>query len=278
VRDADGRECGLIIWESKRTKSWSEEWLAKLRDDQRSANAAHAVLVSQALPSGTRHFAERDGVWVTAWSHASAVAAVLRSAVLEVAHARLASEGRGDKMAMLYAYVTGPEFRNRVSGLIEALKEMEEDLDGEKRAMLSIWKKRERQLLRARENLFAFHGDLRGIAGGQFAEVFTLASVASPEPALLTAAGDDEEDEAPVQAEARAEDAPLVELLHSLVPADGTTVGNRALLDRFVQAGLMRLHVALSERDYARCKAALLLDGRLRKGKGKGGSVARATP
>lgn len=171
VRASDGKDCGAIIWESKRTKAWSSEWLAKLREDQRSAGASLAVLVTQALPPNVRHFTAIDGVWVCAWPYATALAAVLRSGLIEVTVARRAAEGRGEKMQMLFEYLTGPEFRNRVEGLVEALAEMHGDLEKEKRAMLAIWKRRERQLERARNNLTAFYGDLRGISGRQLSDL-----------------------------------------------------------------------------------------------------------
>lgn len=198
VRAADGKDCGTIIWESKRTKAWSHEWLAKLREDQRAAGASVAVLVTQALPPNVKHFVAIDGVWVCAWPYAIALAAVLRTGLVEVALARRAAEGRGEKMQMLFDYLTGPEFRNRVEGLVEALAEMHDDLEKEKRAMLAIWKRRERQMDRARNNLTALYGDLRGISGRQLSELplLSLESVAA-------SAGDcDGEEESPDDHEA----------------------------------------------------------------------------
>lgn len=105
VRASDGRDCGAIIWESKRTKSWSDDWLRKLRDDQRTAGAACAVIVSQVLPPDVRHFALVDGVWICAWPYATALGAALRVGLAEVAHARQVAEGRGEKMQMLFDYL-----------------------------------------------------------------------------------------------------------------------------------------------------------------------------
>jgi hypothetical protein len=175
IRTEDGRDCGTIAWESKRTKAWSDGWLPKLRDDQRAAGAACAVLVSQELPKDVKHFGLKDGVWVCAWPYAAALSAALRSGLIDIALAKRVAEGRGEKMQMLYEYLTGPEFRNRVGGFVEAFKEMQDDLEREKRAMQTLWKRRERQMQRARDNITAFYGDLQGIAGRQLQDLPSLA-------------------------------------------------------------------------------------------------------
>jgi hypothetical protein len=175
VRAEDGSECGTIAWESKRTKAWSEGWLPKLRDDQRSAGAVLAILVSQELPKDVHHFGLKDGAWVCSWPYAVALGTALRAGILDVAHAKRAAEGRGEKMLMLYEYLTGTEFRNRVGGFVEALVEMQVDLEREKRAMSTLWKRRERQMQRARDNITAFYGDLQGIAGHKLTDLPALA-------------------------------------------------------------------------------------------------------
>jgi hypothetical protein len=175
VRADDGRECGTIAWESKRTKAWSDGWLPKLRDDQRASGASCAVLVSQELPKDVKHFGLKDGVWVCAWPYAPALAAALRAGLIDVALAKRVAEGRGEKMQMLYEYLTGAEFRNRVGGFVEAFREMQDDLEREKRAMQTLWKRRERQMQRARDNITAFYGDFQGIAGRQLQDLPSLA-------------------------------------------------------------------------------------------------------
>jgi hypothetical protein len=165
VHAGDGRDCGGILWESKRTKAWSDSWLAKLRDDVRAADAGCAVIVTQTLPQDIRHFGLRAGIWICAWPYAAALGAALRAGLIEVGLARRVAEGRGEKMQMLYDYLTGSEFRNRVGGFVEAFKEMQEELDRERRAMMTTWKRRERLMERALCNVTAFYGDLQGIAG-----------------------------------------------------------------------------------------------------------------
>jgi hypothetical protein len=271
VRSADGHDCDSIIWESKRTRAWSDGWLAKLRDDQRETRAALAVIVTQVLPREVRHFAFVDGVWVCAWPYAAALAAVLRDGMIELARARRAAEGRGEKMHMLYAYLTGPEFKNRVVGLLESVTDMKDDLERERIATLTRWKRREKQIARALENMTALCGDLQGIAGAKLAS----SNLLELEPGTTddAAAPAQEDDDEPVAA--RPEEAGLVELLLELVPADGASVTNAALYEQFVRVALERYRVRVDDADFARCKDALLASGRVRRGKGRGGSLAR---
>ena len=194
VRAHGGRDCGSIVWESKRTKAWSDEWLRKVRDDQREAGAALAVIVTQVLPSDVRHFGPKDDVWVCSPAYAAALGAVLRGGLVEVALAKRVAEGRGEKMQMLFDYLTGTEFRNRFGGFVEAFKEMQDDLEKERRAMQTAWKRREKVLRRARDNITAFYGDLQGIAGRQLQDLPTLAL--EPPPAA-TADEDDGDDTSP---------------------------------------------------------------------------------
>lgn len=176
-------------------------------------------------------------------------------------------------MSMLYDYLTGTEFRNRFLGVIEAYQEMHEDLESEKRAVLTIWKKRERQLKRAIDNLCAFYGDVQGIAGAELAIIEPLALPgASAVPTAMMAVGSD-----PVPVNDHAPDAGLLEILLDLLPADGRAVGNKTLLGQFASEVLLRLHITVGEAEYRLCKDALLEQGRIRRGPGQGGAVARVT-
>lgn len=171
VRAADGRACGCIVWESKRTKSWSDGWLPKLREDQRAAGGACAILVTQVLPGDVRHFALRDGVWVCAPAYAVPLAAALRGGLIDVALAKRAAEGSGQKMQLLYDYMMGTEFRNRVEGLVEAFMDMHTDHLSEKRSTLTRWKRREKIIDRALQSIAALCGDLEGISGRQLQDL-----------------------------------------------------------------------------------------------------------
>lgn len=171
VVSAGGQQSGTILWESKRTKNWSDGWLTKLREDQRAAKAEIAVLVSQALPKGIETFEMVDGVCVTHPRTALPLAAILRQSLLEVATARQASEGQQTKTEMIYQYLTGPRFRHRVEAIVEAFSTMQEDLDKEKKAITKQWAKREEQIERVMGATVGMYGDLQGIAGKSLQEI-----------------------------------------------------------------------------------------------------------
>ncbi|MFH0792593.1 MAG: DUF2130 domain-containing protein, partial [bacterium] len=166
-----GQVCGTILWESKRTKNWSDGWLAKLRDDQRAAKAEIAVLVSQVLPKDVETFGLVDGVWVTHPRTVIPVAITLRNTLIEVAASRQAVEGQQTKTEMIYHYLTGPRFRQRVEAIVEAFSSMKEDLDKEKKAITKQWAKREEQINRVMQSTVGMYGDLQGIAGKSLQEI-----------------------------------------------------------------------------------------------------------
>lgn len=166
-----GQNGGSILWEFKRTKNWSDAWLVKLRDDQRTAKAEVAVIVSQALPKGVETFEMIDGVWVTHPRAALPVAMILRQTLLEIAMARQASEGQQTKTEMIYQYLTGPRFRHRVEAIVEAFSTMQEDLDKERKAIMKQWAKREAQIERVMGATVGMYGDLQGIAGKSLQEI-----------------------------------------------------------------------------------------------------------
>jgi hypothetical protein len=166
-----GQCCGTILWESKRTKNWSDSWLTKLREDQRAAKAELSVIVSQVLPKGVEAFEFVDGVWVVHPKVVLPVAVVLRQMLIEVASARQATEGQQTKMEMIYEYLTGPKFRHRVEAIVEAFSTMREDLDKEKKAITKQWAKREEQIERVMQATVGMYGDLQGIAGKSLKEI-----------------------------------------------------------------------------------------------------------
>jgi hypothetical protein len=171
VVSQSGQPCGTMLWEFKRTKNWSDAWLAKLRDDQRTAKAEVSILVSQALPKGVETFEVVDGVWVTHPRAALPVAAILRQTLLQVSLARQVSEGQQTKTEMVYQYLTGPRFRQRVEAIVEAFSSMQEDLDKERKAIMKQWAKREEQIERVMGATVGMYGDLQGIAGKSLQEI-----------------------------------------------------------------------------------------------------------
>lgn len=171
VVSTGGQAGGTILWEFKRTKNWSDAWLVKLRDDQRTAKAEIAVIVSQILPKGVETFEMVEGVWVTHPRAALPVAMILRQSLLEIALARQSSEGQQTKTEMVYQYLTGPRFRQRVEAIVEAFSTMQEDLDKERKAIMKQWAKREEQIERVMGATVGMYGDLQGIAGKSLQEI-----------------------------------------------------------------------------------------------------------
>ncbi len=166
-----GQVCGTILWESKRTKNWSDGWLGKLREDQRAAKAEIAIIISQVLPKDVESFDWIDHVWVAHPRVAMPVAATLRQSLVDLAMARQAAEGQQTKMEMVYRYLTGPRFRLRMQAIVEAFSSMQEDLDREKKAITKQWAKREEQIDRVMQATVGMHGDLQGIAGKSLQEI-----------------------------------------------------------------------------------------------------------
>jgi hypothetical protein len=166
-----GQICGSILWEAKRTKNWSDGWLGKLREDQRAAKADVALIVSHALPKGLQTFDLIDGVWVTEPRYAVAVAIALRESLIALSAARLAGEGQQTKMELVYQYLTGPRFRQRIEAVVERFTDMQADLDRERKAMMRLWAKREEQIRGVVEATAGLYGDLQGIAGRTLLEI-----------------------------------------------------------------------------------------------------------
>jgi hypothetical protein len=166
-----GQSCGTILWESKRTKNWSDGWLPKLREDQRAAKAEIAVILSQVLPKDVDTFGLINEVWIAHPKVALPVAVALRQTLIEIAGARQATEGQQTKMEMVYRYLTGPRFRQRVQAIVEAFSSMREDLDRERKAITKQWAKREEQIDRVMQATVGMYGDLQGIAGKTLQEI-----------------------------------------------------------------------------------------------------------
>ena len=165
VRTNTCHDCGLILWEAKRTKNWSGNWAPKLKEDQRAAKAELAIIVSQVLPPDLKHFGQVDGVWVCDFVSALPLAAALRQGLLGTAMAHLAGTGKAGKMEELYAYLCGVEFRQHVEAVVESFAAMQQDLHKEKRAMEKAWAAREKQLGRALQHTAQLYGAIQGIAG-----------------------------------------------------------------------------------------------------------------
>lgn len=158
-----GHSCGQIVWESKKTKAWSEGWIQKLKDDQRAIKADIAVIVTAVLPEDVKGFALRDGVWVCDIKLAVALATALRINLESLTREKAMSVGKNEKMEVLYAYLTGVEFKQRVEAIVEAFSSMDEGLKKERIAYEKIWAEREKQIKKVIANTVGMYGDLSGL-------------------------------------------------------------------------------------------------------------------
>src|SRR5207302_1429876 len=151
--------------------SWNDNWLPKLRDDQRACKAHAAALLTAQLPQGLTTFGCMDGVWVTSRSCLLGLAAALRAGVVEVARTRRFLEGQQTKVERAFHYLSSQEFRQRVEGIVEPFVAMRDDLESEKRSIRRLWAKREKQIERAAANAAGLWGDLGGILGATLPSV-----------------------------------------------------------------------------------------------------------
>ena len=174
VNNQNMAACGSIIWETKNTKAWNSAWIDKLKDDQRAIGANLCVLVSTELPEGVKTFGQIDGVWVTSVAACIPLAMTLRQQLVQVTFARSASEGKSEKMEMVYEYLSGDAFRHKVEAIVETFVGMQEQLNKEKRAYARLWKEREKQIERIIENTAGMYGDVRGLIGSAVPEIQAL--------------------------------------------------------------------------------------------------------
>ncbi|MDX1936474.1 MAG: DUF2130 domain-containing protein [Flavihumibacter sp.] len=173
VRNNFGQECGTIIFESKRTVAFSNEWIEKLKTDMRSQGADAAVLVTQALPKDMNGFGEKEGVWVCSFNEVKAVVAIMRDAIVKIYNASQSQQNKGDKMQLLYSYLTSNEFGEQWKAVREGFMSMKLSIQKERDAMEKLWKAREKQLEKILLNAAHIKGSIEGIAG-QSAIDFTL--------------------------------------------------------------------------------------------------------
>ncbi len=193
VHDRSGRQSGQIIWELKRTKTWSEGWIQKLKDDQRIAKADIAVLISISMPDGVKSFQQRNGVWVTNLNSFLGLASALRMSLLQVASIKSASVGKNEKMEVLYDYLSGIEFKQKIEGIVEAFVGMKEELEKEKRAYQKIWAHREKQIQRVVDNTVGMYGDLGGLMGKALPQI-KLLEITDGDALEISAGSEIEED------------------------------------------------------------------------------------
>jgi hypothetical protein len=177
VHNKNGHCCGTVVWESKHTKGWSDGWLQKLKDDVRIVKGDIAIIVSEALPKEIDNFGQLKGVWVTGRSCALSLAAALRCLLIEISMTRAAAICKNEKMEVLYNYLSGSEFKQRVEAIVESFVEMQEDLQEERRVAERRWSKREKQIQRVITNTSGMYGDLQGLIGSSLHSIPALEHV-----------------------------------------------------------------------------------------------------
>jgi hypothetical protein len=165
IRNNFGQECGQIIYESKRRKDFSIEWIDKLKKDMRSIGAEVAVLVTSVMPKGMDCFGVKDGVWICRFEEVRALAGVLRDGVVRVFGAAKSNENKGDKMHLLYSYLTSHEFAEQWKAIREGFMSMKISIQKERDAMEKLWKSREKQLEKVLINAAHIRGSVEGISG-----------------------------------------------------------------------------------------------------------------
>jgi hypothetical protein len=176
VKNHLGAECGNIIFESKRTKTFQNAWIDKLKNDMRSTQADVAILVTQVYPKDMKCFGEREGVWICSFNEVIALTTALRHTIIRIAETKKSEENKGEKMQMLYSYLTGLEFRQQIETIVEGFVLLKNSITKEKIQMEKTWKERERQLERVLISTSGLYGSIKGIAGASINDIPLLES------------------------------------------------------------------------------------------------------
>jgi hypothetical protein len=165
------QNCGTIYYESKRTKDFQHSWIEKFKADMRDKGADVGVLVTETMPSDMDRMGLRDGVWVCTYEEFKGSSTALRESVIKLSLTISSQENKGDKMNMLYDFLTGNTFRMQIDAIVEGFTQMKNDLESEKRSMQRIWKQREKQIEKVVTNTIDMYGSIKGIAGNAIQRV-----------------------------------------------------------------------------------------------------------
>lgn len=171
VWDRNGNFAGKILWELKNTKTWSEPWVDKLKADKRAINADEAILISEVMPTDLKKAGYRNGIWVTERQFVIPIADMMRAKLIQLAGAKKAAQGKDTKMEILYNYLSGLEFKNRVEAIIEAFSNMQTEIEKEKRYFSNKWARDEKNIRQVIDSTYGMHGDLKGIMQGMLPQI-----------------------------------------------------------------------------------------------------------
>lgn len=185
IRNNSNTICGKIIYESKRTKAWSNGWIDKLKADMRNSGSDVAILVTQVFPKDMEKFGEKDGVWICTFNELSSVAQLLRNGIIKIYEAQKSQENKGDKMQLLYNYLTGIEFRGQMESIVEGFMAMKQSIMKERIQMEKLWKEREKQLEKVLLSTSGLYGSVKGIAGAGVSNIPLLDGADENEIELL---------------------------------------------------------------------------------------------
>ncbi len=168
------QNCGVIYYESKRTKDFQPSWIEKFKADIRDKGANIGVLVTEVMPSDMERMGLKDGIWICNYEEFKGLCAVLRQSIIQLNNVVSSQENKGDKMEMLYTFLTGNTFRMQVEAIVEGFTQMKSDLESEKRSMQRIWKQRDKQIEKVVTNTIDMYGSIKGIAGNAIQSVKSL--------------------------------------------------------------------------------------------------------
>lgn len=174
VNSSFGQKAGMILWESKNTKAWSADWIKKLKGDQALVKADVCILVSQTLPDDVKDFKFQGGVWICSYKSVMSLVSAIRIHITQINQVKQSLVGKDEKMELLYKYLSGTEFKNRIENIVQAFTGMQSDLETEKRSMERIWKKREKEIERVIMSTSGMYGDLQGIVGASLPTIKSL--------------------------------------------------------------------------------------------------------
>jgi hypothetical protein len=168
------QNCGTIYYESKRTKDFKQPWIEKFKADIRIKEADIGVLVTEAMPADMSRMGMKDGIWICSYDEFKALCGILRESIIQLSNAISSQENKGDKMEMLYGFLTSSSFRMQIEAIVEGFSQMKSDLETEKRSMARIWKQRDKQIEKVIANTIDMYGSIKGIAGNAVQSVKAL--------------------------------------------------------------------------------------------------------
>lgn len=174
VKNHSGKPAGIIAYESKRTKTFSDLWIEKLKGDMRLHKADEGIIVTEVLPKDMTHFGKKDGIWICRFEEVEALTQAIRYALLKVNDIKVSNEGKGEKMHILYNFLTSNEFKQQMEAIVNGYAAMRNQIETEKRAMKRQWKEREKQLDIIIDGATDMYGSIKGIAGNAIQPIHAL--------------------------------------------------------------------------------------------------------